>query len=120
MRRRTFITLLGGATAASPFATYAQRAERVWRVGWLSPAPGPGPLVQSFLQGMQERGYVEGKSLTIEYRWSAGKSEPLEQLAAELVREASMSSSRWERRRPWPQSWQHRPSLSSLQPLERR
>jgi putative tryptophan/tyrosine transport system substrate-binding protein len=86
MRRRTFITLLGGATAASPFATYAQRAERVWRVGWLSPAPGPGPLVQSFLQGMQERGYVEGKSLTIEYRWSAGKSEPLEQLAAELVR----------------------------------
>jgi len=58
---------------------------RVWRIGWLSPASGPGRVSQSFLQGMQERGYAEGKNLAIEYRWSAGKSEPLEQFAAELV-----------------------------------
>jgi putative tryptophan/tyrosine transport system substrate-binding protein len=43
-------------------------------------------MTQSFLQGMQERGYVEGKNLNIEYRWSAGKNERLEQFAAELVR----------------------------------
>jgi putative ABC transport system substrate-binding protein len=86
IRRREFITLLGGAAAACPLAAYAQRGERVWRIGWLSPASGPGRMTQSFLQGMQERGYVEGKNLNIEYRWSAGKNEPLEQLAVELVR----------------------------------
>jgi putative tryptophan/tyrosine transport system substrate-binding protein len=86
MRRRRFITLLGGAAAAWPVAAYAQRGERVWRIGWLSPASGPGRMTQSFLQGMQERGYVEGKNLNIEYRWSAGKNERLEQFAAELVR----------------------------------
>jgi putative tryptophan/tyrosine transport system substrate-binding protein len=86
MKRRQFITLLGGAAAAWPVAAYAQRNERVWRIGWLSPASGPGRMTQSFLQGMQERGYVEGKNLNIEYRWSAGKNERLEQFAAELVR----------------------------------
>jgi putative ABC transport system substrate-binding protein len=86
LRRRDFVTLLGGAAAAWPLAAHAQRGERVWRIGWLSPATGPGRMTQSFLQGMQERGYVEGKNLNIEYRWSAGKSEPLEQFAVELVR----------------------------------
>jgi len=86
MRRRKFMVLLGGAAAAWPPAAYAQRGERVWRIGWLSPASGPGRTTESFLQGMQERGYVEGKNLTIEYRWSAGKNEPLEQFAAELSR----------------------------------
>jgi ABC-type uncharacterized transport system substrate-binding protein len=86
LKRRNFITLLGGAVAARPLAAYAQRGERVWRIGWLSPGPGPGRLTQSFLEGMQERGYVEGKNLNIEYRWSAGKNEPLEQFAGELVR----------------------------------
>jgi hypothetical protein len=51
----------------------------VWRIGWLSPASGPGRTTQSFLQGMQERGYVEGKNLNIDYRWSAGKNGQLEQ-----------------------------------------
>jgi putative ABC transport system substrate-binding protein len=85
MRRREFIMLLGGAAAAWPLAAYAQRGERVWRIGWLSPASGPGRTTRSFLQGMQERGYIEGKNLNIEYRWSAGKNERLEQFAAELV-----------------------------------
>jgi putative ABC transport system substrate-binding protein len=58
----------------------------VWRIGWLSTASGPGRTTQSFLQGMQERGYVEGKNLAIDYRWAAGKSEQLEQFSAELVR----------------------------------
>jgi putative ABC transport system substrate-binding protein len=98
MRRRELIARLAGAAAASsvswplvaplltPLAAYAQRAERVWRIGWLSTASGPGRTTQSFLQGMQERGYVEGKNLAIDYRWSPGKSEQLEQFAAELVR----------------------------------
>jgi ABC-type uncharacterized transport system substrate-binding protein len=85
VKRRDFITLLGGAAPALPLAAYAQRGERVWRIGWLSPASGPGRTTQSFLQGMQERGYIEGKNLNIEYRWSAGKNERLEQFAAELV-----------------------------------
>jgi putative ABC transport system substrate-binding protein len=90
MRRRELIALLGGAAAAwplvAPLGAYAQRGERVWRIGWLSTASGPGRTTQSFLQGMQERGYVEGKNLAIDYRWAAGKSEQLEQFSAELVR----------------------------------
>jgi ABC-type uncharacterized transport system substrate-binding protein len=85
MRRREFITLLGGAAAAWPLAARAQQGERVRRIGWLSPGSGPGDLIRSFLQGMRELGYVEGKNLIVEYRWAAGKNERLEEFARELV-----------------------------------
>jgi ABC-type uncharacterized transport system substrate-binding protein len=85
MRRREFITLLGGAAAAWPCAARAQKSPRVWRIGWLSPNSGPGPSTQAFLQVMRERGYVEGQNLVIEYRWVAGKDEQMADFAAELV-----------------------------------
>jgi putative ABC transport system substrate-binding protein len=85
MRRREFITLLGGAAAIWPLVARAQ-VERTWRVGWLSLGTGPGVFTRTFIQTMRERGYMEGENLAIEYRWAAGKEEQLEQLAADLVR----------------------------------
>jgi putative tryptophan/tyrosine transport system substrate-binding protein len=85
MRRREFITLLGGAVATWPHAARAQQSPRVWRIGWLSPNSGPGPSTQAFLQVMRERGYVEGQNLAIEYRWAASKDEQMAGFAADLV-----------------------------------
>ena len=63
MKRREFITQVGGSAAASLLVThYAQSAEKVWRVGYLSTI-GPNVLSEAFLQGLHELGYVEGKNL---------------------------------------------------------
>jgi ABC-type uncharacterized transport system substrate-binding protein len=85
MRRRQFITLLGGA-ATWPLSGWAQQGERVRRIGWLSPGTGPGDASQAFLGALRERGYMEGKNFFVEYRWAAGKTERLRELAEELVR----------------------------------
>ena len=84
MNRREFTAVLGGA-AAWPLAARAQPTAKVWRIGCLSGLRSR-THDSELSAGMQERGYVEGKNLNIEYRWSAGKSEPLEQFAVELVR----------------------------------
>ncbi len=87
-RRRVVLGL--GAGAFAPFAAFAQQPGKVWRVGFL--AQGRVEFVDShfiygsFTQGMRELGYVEGKNLVIEWRSAEGKSEPLPELAAELVR----------------------------------
>ena len=84
--------LLAAAATGAPLAVRAQpaagpqRPERVHRIGWLSPASGPGAAARSFLQAMRERGHVEGQNLIVEYRWAAGKNERLAELAADLVR----------------------------------
>jgi putative ABC transport system substrate-binding protein len=85
MRRREFITLLGGATTFS-FATSAQQpTEPV--VGFLNGGvAGPyAPFVVAFRQGLMETSYVEGKNVAIEYRWAEGRYERLPALAADLV-----------------------------------
>ena len=86
MRRRQFITLLGGAAATWPIAAQAPRAGKVWRIGYVSPLSVPSAMSCSFVQGLHELGYVEGGNLIIEYRFAMGKNELLHELALDLVR----------------------------------
>jgi putative ABC transport system substrate-binding protein len=86
MRRREFITLLGGAAVTWPLAGRAQQAMPV--VGFLHPG-SPGErlhLITALREGLRAHGYFEGQSVTIEYRWAEDQFDRLPSLAAELVR----------------------------------
>jgi putative ABC transport system substrate-binding protein len=87
MRRREFITLLGGAAVAWPLAARGQQAPRAARLGYLAPASNPD-LQQALLGGLRDLGYVEGQNLAIEYRFMLGQSKSYDELAAELARSA--------------------------------
>jgi ABC-type uncharacterized transport system substrate-binding protein len=88
MRRREFITLLGGA-AAWPLAAHAQQRERMRRIGVLIPYAADDPegqaRIAAFLQGLQQLGWTEGRNVRIDYRWSAGDADRARRYAAELV-----------------------------------
>ena len=86
MKRREFITFLGGAAAALPLA--AVRAQQAMRVagflGGAAPA-GYAVLIEAFRSGLRDHGYIEGQNIRIEYRWAQAQYENLPALAADLV-----------------------------------
>ena len=88
MKRREFITLLGGTGIAWPLAARSQQGGRVWRIGLLSGASreGASPNYDAFLHGMRELGYAEGRDFILEARFAGGRYEGFPELAAELVR----------------------------------
>ena len=87
MKRREFITLFGGA-AAWPIAALAQQAEKVPTIGFLgtTTASAWGPWTAAFVQRLREFGWIEGRTIAIEYRWAEGRSERFAEIAAEFVR----------------------------------
>jgi len=89
MRRRDFITFIGGAAAAWPFAAHAQQPERMRRIGVLTNlAQGdPEDLLRNaaFLQELQPLGWTVGRNVQIDYRWGAGNTDSNRKYAAELV-----------------------------------
>jgi len=90
MRRREFITLLGGVVTAWPLAVQAQQGERMRRIGVLTSgaaADDPDGQVRSaaFLQELQHLGWTDGRNIRFDYRWGAGDAENIRKYAAELV-----------------------------------
>jgi len=88
VKRRTFITLPGGAAVAWPLAARAQQAGKVPRIGFLGMAsPSTFALrLEAFRLGLRDFGYIEGTTVNVEYRWAEGRYERLPGLAAELIR----------------------------------
>jgi putative ABC transport system substrate-binding protein len=85
LKRREFITLLGGATAAWPLAALAQSAYRIGVLDTTSAALNAANF-DALRQGLRQHGYIEGQNLVIEYRSADGRAERFPDLAAELVR----------------------------------
>jgi ABC-type uncharacterized transport system substrate-binding protein len=92
MKRREFISLVGGAAAAWPLAARAQPGERVRRVAFLHPYPENDPEVEArvvaFRQGLGALGWTENRNIRIEHRYSGGDLDRIQAYATELVRSA--------------------------------
>jgi putative ABC transport system substrate-binding protein len=87
MRRREFVTLLGGAAVSCPFAAHAQQPANIARIGFLGPASASSwaDRLEAFRVSLRNQGYVEGQNIVIESRWADEKYNRLPELAAELV-----------------------------------
>ncbi len=89
MKRREFISLIGGAAVAWPLAAHAQQsAGKQPTIGFLGGGTPTGQRtwVAAFVQRLRELGWIEGRTVTIEYRWGEGRAERFTEIAAELVR----------------------------------
>jgi putative ABC transport system substrate-binding protein len=86
MRRRQFITLLGGAAAAWPLAARAQQQGKLPLVGVLVSASPPHPFADALRRGLQNLGYSEGRNIMLEVRYSGGRSDRAGEIATEFVR----------------------------------
>jgi putative ABC transport system substrate-binding protein len=85
MKRREFISLLGGAAAAWPLAARAQQPTKLYRIFWVSTESQPDPFVDGFREGLRERGYVEGKDVVLELRYAPGNPDGLRTVLSELT-----------------------------------
>src|SRR3954447_11394084 len=87
MRRRELMLLLGASAVPGSVHVRAQEASKVYRIGFLWDGPAVFPdAIEAFRQGLRDLGYVEGRNITIEYRWAEGKPERTREFAEELVR----------------------------------
>jgi putative tryptophan/tyrosine transport system substrate-binding protein len=88
IRRREFIALLGGAAAAWPLAARAQQAAKLPTIGFLgaNAASTQREWTTAFVQRLRELGWIEGRTILIEFRWTEGRNEPAVEFAAEFVR----------------------------------
>jgi putative ABC transport system substrate-binding protein len=88
MRRRNFIALLGSACAAWPLAASAQQAARLPTIGYLgaSTRSVESQRLAALVQRLRELGWIEGRTVAIEYRWAEGRPERFAEIAAEFVR----------------------------------
>jgi putative tryptophan/tyrosine transport system substrate-binding protein len=87
VRRRDFITLLGGAAAAWPLSARAQQSGKPLTIGFMGATPSmESQRVAAFVQRLRELGWVDGRNLAIEYRWAEGRPERVSEIAAEFVR----------------------------------
>jgi putative ABC transport system substrate-binding protein len=88
IRRRQFITLVGGAAAAWPLAARAQQAGKLPTIGFLVPGTpsSHGQWFAASVRRLHELGWIEGRTVAIEYRWAEGRTERFDEIAAEFVR----------------------------------
>ena len=87
IERRTFLGTIAGGLLTAPLAAEAQQAGKVYCVGFLWDSPAVFPdAIEAFRQGLRDLGYVEGRTIVIEYRWAEGKPDRMRELAEELVR----------------------------------
>jgi len=87
MKRRAFITLLGGAAAAWPLAARAQQAARLPTIGFMgeSTLAGQRPWVAAFVERLRELSWIEGRNVAIEYRWAEGSNERFAEIVTDLI-----------------------------------
>ena len=85
MRRRDFIKAIAGSAAVWPLAAHAQKPARPRRIFWVSAESQPDPFVDGFREGLRERGYIEGKDVTLELRYAPGNPDALRAVISELT-----------------------------------
>src|SRR5262245_47695213 len=85
MRRREFITLLGGAAVAWPLAARAQQGDRMWRIGVIVPAAANDARIGHFSRGFRKSGWSIGRDVHLDIRWTTPNATKIRQQAAELV-----------------------------------
>jgi putative ABC transport system substrate-binding protein len=87
MKRRDFIALLGGATAAWPLSAHAQAPPKIFRIGYLAGGGGSmaGRMAATLRRGLSELGYIDGQTIAVEVRIAEGRSERIDELVSELI-----------------------------------